>query len=73
MMEPLVATQVPVIEQGILGEDGGIVEFRTSKGPLRRPPVKAARPIAEEGAAKASNPIPASTEPAAVAQPATGE
>jgi hypothetical protein len=73
VMEPLVATQVPVIEQVILGEDGGIVEFRTSKGPLRRPPAKAARPIAEEGAAKAPNPIPASTEPAAVAQPATGE
>ena len=62
VMEPLVARQTPVIEQVILGDDGGIVEFLTSKGPLRRPLVKVARPIHEEGEAKTPNPIPASTE-----------
>ena len=62
VMEPLVATQIPVIEQVILGENGRVVEFRTSRGPLRRPPVKVARPIAETAETTESNPIPASTE-----------
>ncbi|MDA1024831.1 MAG: hypothetical protein O3A19_00245 [Planctomycetota bacterium] len=70
VMEPLVARQTPVITQVILGDDGGIVEFRTSEGPLRRPLVKVARPIPEEGEAKTPNPIPAPTESGKAPAPA---
>ncbi|MDG2020706.1 MAG: hypothetical protein P8J59_02015 [Phycisphaerales bacterium] len=62
VMEPLVASQIPVIEQVLLDEDDGIVEFRTSRGPLRRPPAKVTRPIAETSEPTEPNPIPASTE-----------
>ena len=71
VMEPLVATQVPVIEQVILGEDGGVVEFVTFKGALRRPPAKVVRPIAEGGESTAPNPSPASTETVETSAPET--
>jgi len=71
VMEPLVATQVPVIEQVILGDDGGVFEFVTSRGALRRPPAKVVRPIAEGDEPTAPNPVPASTEAAEEMPPKT--